>query len=73
MTPNFTTMMTSVLQSYVLAHRKDEAAFQTLIDRLKVNGSGIQYPCPNTPEARCFADTARVALTQKAIREKLGK
>jgi predicted RNA-binding Zn-ribbon protein involved in translation (DUF1610 family) len=31
--------------------------------RLKVNATGVKYPCPNTPEA--------IALTQKAIREKL--
>jgi hypothetical protein len=65
MTPNFITMNTSALRAYVLAHRDDETAFQTLIDRLKVNATGVRYPCPNTPEA--------IALTQKAIREKLGK
>jgi hypothetical protein len=65
MTPNFTTMSISALRAYVLAHREDEAAFQTLIDRLKVNATGVKYPCPNTPEA--------IVLTQQAIREKLGK
>jgi GUN4-like len=65
MTPNFTTMLISDLRAYVLSHREDTAAFQTLIDRLKSNGSGTRYPCPNTPET--------IALTQKAIREKLGR
>jgi hypothetical protein len=65
MTPSFTTMTIADLRAYVLSHRENTAAFQTLIDRLKSNGSGIKYPCPNTPET--------IALAQKAIREKLGK
>jgi hypothetical protein len=65
MTPNFTTMNTNELRAYVLNHREDTLAFQTLVDRLKANSSGIKYPCPNTPEA--------IALTRQAIREKLGK
>ena len=65
MKQNFTDMNVSELRVYVLAHREDETAFQTLIDRLKVNASGARYPCPNTPET--------IAMTHKAIRERLGK
>jgi hypothetical protein len=65
MTLNFTTMSTTALRAYVLEHREDVAAFQTLVDRLKVNATGVKYPCPNTPET--------IALTRQAIREKLGK
>jgi hypothetical protein len=64
MKPDLETMNTKELRTYVLEHRGDETAFQILIDRLKVNASGVRYPCPNTPET--------IALTQKAIREKLG-
>jgi len=65
MKQDFADMNVSELRAYVLAHREDETAFQTLIDRLKVNASGVRYPCPNTPET--------IAITQKAIQERVGK
>jgi hypothetical protein len=65
MKQNFADMNVSELRAYVLAHREDETAFQMLIDRLKANASGVQYPCPNTPDT--------IAVTRKAIRERLGK
>jgi hypothetical protein len=65
MKQNFADMSVTELRAYVLAHREDETAFQMLIDCLKVNASGVQYPCPKTPET--------VATTQKAIRERLSK
>jgi hypothetical protein len=63
MKPNFAVMSTRDLRAYVLEHRDNDEAFHILVDRLKVNASGVRYPCPNTPET--------IALTQKAIREKL--
>lgn len=65
MKQNFADMSVTELRAYVLAHREDETAFQTLVDRLKINASGVQYPCPNTPET--------IAMTQKAIWERLSK
>ncbi len=65
MKQNFSDMNVSELRAYVVTHREDETAFQMLIDRLKVNASGVRYPCPNTPET--------IAITQKAIRERLSK
>ena len=65
MKPNFTTMNTSELRTYVLEHRDDQEAFYTLMDRLNASPPTVSYPCPNTPE--------NLGLMKKAIRERLGK
>lgn len=50
MKPDFATINTSDLRSYVLQHREYREAFYTLMDRLNTNSSSVSYPCPNTPE-----------------------
>ena len=64
MKPDFATMITSDLRTYVLENRHDQEAFYTLMDRLNTNLSPISYPCPNTPE--------NLEVMKRAIREKLG-
>lgn len=65
MKPDFATMTTSDLRTYVLKHRDDLSAFYILMDRLNTNPSSVSYPCPNTPE--------NLEVMKRAIREKLGK
>jgi hypothetical protein len=64
MKPDFATMNTSDLRTYVLKNRDDREAFYTLMDRLNTNLSSPSYPCPNTPE--------NLEVMKRAIREKLG-
>lgn len=64
MKPDFATMITSDLRTYVLKNRHDQEAFYTLMDRLNTNLSSTSYPCPNTPE--------NLEVMKRAIREKLG-
>ncbi len=65
MKPDFATMNTSDLRTYVLKHRDDQSAFYVLVDRLNTKPSSVTYPCPNTPE--------NLEVMKRAIREKLGK
>ncbi|WP_449420419.1 DUF6887 family protein [Phormidium nigroviride] len=51
MKPDFETMSKAELRAYYLAHRDDNEAFYTLVDRLKAdNKDGVWYPFPDTPE-----------------------
>jgi hypothetical protein len=65
MKPAFQDMSIDQLRIYVLEHREDTGAFENLVDRLKTDGSGVVYPCPNTPET--------IELTRKAIQERLAQ
>lgn len=65
MKPDFATMNTSDLRTYVLKNRDDQSAFYTLMDRLNTKPSSVTYPCPNTPE--------NLEVMKRAIREKLSK
>ncbi len=65
MKPEFEQMNLKDLEVYVLSHFEDQEAFYTFIDRCKASKSNsIVYPSPTTPEGQ--------ALTEKAIRERLG-
>jgi hypothetical protein len=51
MKPDFETMSKAELRAYYLAHRDDNEAFYTLVDRLKAdNKDAVRYPFPDTPE-----------------------
>ncbi len=65
MQPDFKTMDTAQLRSYVLENRGNQPAFNALMDRLNTRPATKSYPCPNTPE--------NIEIAKKAVREKLGK
>jgi hypothetical protein len=51
MKPDFEMMSKAELRAYFLAHRDDNDAFYTLVDRLKAdNKDAVRYPFPDTPE-----------------------
>lgn len=53
MKPDFETMTKAELRAYYLAHRDDNDAFYTLVDRLKAdNKDAVRYPFADTPELR---------------------
>jgi hypothetical protein len=65
MKPTFQDMNIDQLRTYVLEHHEDKGAFENLVDRLKMDASGVVYPCPNTPET--------VEVTRKAIQDRLAQ
>ncbi|NJM76989.1 MAG: hypothetical protein HC852_15875 [Acaryochloridaceae cyanobacterium RU_4_10] len=67
MKPAFQDMSIDQLRTYVLEHREDTRAFKNLVDRLKTDGSGVVYPCPNTPE---IIEVARTAIQERLAQKK---
>jgi len=64
MKPDFNTMSKPELRAYVMAHRNDNEAFYTLVDRFRADSkNNVQYPCPKTPED--------LAQMEKAIQAKI--
>jgi hypothetical protein len=58
MKPSFDIMSTAELRAYVLAHRDDNEAFHTLVDRLEESEQTQLYPYPDTPENVIIMDQA---------------
>lgn len=51
MKPDFNSMSKAELKAYVLAYRKDNEAFYTLVDCYKADSEDrVWHPCPRTPE-----------------------
>lgn len=52
MKPNFKTMPRAELRAYVLEHREDLEAFQTLINRRSPDSEATWYDFPDTEEGQ---------------------
>ncbi len=64
MKPDFDTMSTAELRTYLLSHRNDDKAFYKLVDRLEASSEESElYPYPDTPET--------IAILEAAIRQRV--
>ncbi|MFB2881351.1 DUF6887 family protein [Floridanema aerugineum] len=69
MKPNFKEMSTKDLRAYLLAHRDDLEALDTLVSRRTPDSEATIYPCMFTEEGLPIEENIRIA--EEAIRQRV--
>jgi hypothetical protein len=69
MKPNFAQMSTKELRAYVLAHREDIEALETLFSRRTPDSEAIIYPSMFTEDGQPIEEN--IPIIQEAIRQRI--